>query len=129
MTTFRVDISTLSALTANYVETPLQEHGTSIQLEWEQGGADQDIQLHGYAIRAVRGESMATDAPATASGTFILDISRLEGLGHNFVSVPLEGRGRSIQIEWSQPGANQDMQLLGYSVRAVKGETMSQEPA
>lgn len=61
--------------------------------------------------------------------TFHLDSSRLSGTNLNYVETPIEDRGRSIQIEWVQAGANQDIQILGYAVRGVPGETMAQEPS
>ena len=126
MALFVLDISRLSGDTLNYVETPLQEKGYSIVLDWEQDGADRDIRIVGHAIRAVAAESIDTDFPTSSimgtgtlyglglygagayggitggsgSGVFILDVSKLAG----DVTVlqahsPLQERGRAIQLE------------------------------
>lgn len=57
MANFTLDTSTLSGENLNYVESIISERGRSIQLEWSQGGSNQDIRLHGFAVRAVPGES------------------------------------------------------------------------
>lgn len=61
--------------------------------------------------------------------TFRLDSSRLSGTNLNYVETPIEDRGRGIQLEWVQAGANQDIQILGYAIRGVPGEIMAQEPS
>jgi hypothetical protein len=60
---------------------------------------------------------------------FILDTSRLSGGNLNYVETIIEDRGRGIQLEWVQAGSNQDIQILGYAVRAIPGETVAQEPS
>lgn len=157
MAVFRLDVSTLSGINVTYAETPLQERGQTIQVEWVQAGVNQDLRLHGYAVRAVPGEVMEVDFPlpnaastafsaygiglygvglygsgtlGTGSGVFILDISTLGGSpAVSNVHTPFQERGRSIQLEWVQSGSNQDMRLHGYAVRGVPAEVHSMEPA
>lgn len=154
MATFRLDISTLSGTNVTYAETPLQERGQTIQCEWVQAGANQNMILHGYAVRGVPGEVMEVDNPlpniastsfsaygigfygsglygsGTLSGTglFVLDVSTLGGSPNiSSVHTPFQDRGRGIQIEWIQSGSNRDMRLHGYAVRAVPAEVHSME--
>lgn len=61
MATFQLDISTLSGENLNYVDTIFVERGRSIQVEWSQGGANQDMQLHGFAVRAVPAEAASVE--------------------------------------------------------------------
>lgn len=63
MGVFHLDVSTLSGVNVTYRETPLQERGQTITVEWVQAGANQDIRLHGYAVRGVPGEIMEIDDP------------------------------------------------------------------
>lgn len=59
---------------------------------------------------------------------FVLDSSVLGGSDFNFAENPeLSDRGRSIQIQWDQPGLNQDLELFGYSVRFVPAEETAKE--
>ena len=60
-------------------------------------------------------------------GTFILDTSTLGGTGFTFAENTIIDRGRSIQIQWSQGGADEDMELFGYSVRFTEGDPEAQE--
>lgn len=155
MGVFTLDVSTLSGVNVTYQETPLQERGQTIQVEWVQAGANQDIRLHGYAVRGVPGEIMEVDFPvpnvastsisiygsglygtglygasAVLSGFFILDISTLGGSpAISSVHVPFQDRGRSVQVEWVQSGSNQDMRLHGYAIRGVPAEVHSMEQA
>lgn len=124
---FILDVSTLSGLNLNYIDTPLQERGTSIQMEWSQSGNDRDMQLLGYAVRGVPAESMRQESSNTEGGEFILDSSRLEVPTHYSLHTALDERGRSIQVEWIQSANEQDMQILGYAVHGVPTEGMSQE--
>ena len=155
MGTFTLDVSTLSGVNVTYVETPFQDVGQTVQVEWVQDGADQDLRLHGYAVRGVPGEVMETDFPIPAvtstgalsyyglgiygssmygvglgtGGFFVLDTSVLGGaIGQSSVHLPFQERGRSIQVEWVQSGGNQDMRLHGYTIRGVPGEVISMEP-
>ena len=54
--------------------------------------------------------------------TFILDTDVLGGSDFNYVESLLEDRGRSITVEWSQAGLNQDMELYGFSIRFYPAE-------
>lgn len=154
MGTFTLDISTLSGVNVTYAETPLQERGQTIQMEWVQAGSNQDIRLHGYAVRGVPGEVMENDFPVpiistaalsyygsglygsglygvgslAGSGLFILDLSTLGGSpAVSSVHVPFQDRGRSIQVEWVQSGGGQDIRLHGWAVRGVPAEVHSME--
>ena len=155
MAVFTLDVSTLSGVNVTYIETPLQERGQTIQAEWVQAGANQDIRLHGFAVRGVPGEMMEVDFPvpqvastcislygsglygsglygtcSPLTGLFILDTSVLGGSpAISSVHVPIEDRGRVIQLEWVQSGGNQDIRLHGYAIRGVPAEPMSMEPA
>lgn len=156
MGVFRLDASRLSGVNVTYQETPLQERGQTITVEWVQAGANQDMRLHGYAVRGVPGEVMEIDfpQPQTASTAFsayglgfyssgfygigslagshlfILDISTLGGSpAISSVHVPFQDRGRSVQVEWVQAGGNQDMRLHGYAIRGVPAEVHSMEQA
>lgn len=58
-------------------------------------------------------------------GTFTLDSSRLEGVEEDTVESLIADRGRFIELAWSQGGANQDMELFGWSLRYMPGEAMT----
>lgn len=58
---------------------------------------------------------------------FILNTSILSGVTFSSVDAIIAERGRYIQIEWAQDGANQDMEIYGYAIRVVPGEGMAQE--
>ena len=60
-------------------------------------------------------------------GQFILDTSTLGGSGFVYAENTLEDRGRSIVVQWSQGGYDEDMELFGFSVRFAEGETEAQE--
>ena len=61
MALFKLDTSTLSGGNLNYAETPLSERGRSIQIEWSQGGSNQDLRVHGYAVRIVPAERVTME--------------------------------------------------------------------
>lgn len=61
--------------------------------------------------------------------SFTLDISVLGGTGFAYDEETIEDRGRSIIMQWSQSGNDQDMELFGYSVRFAPGEIEAQETA
>ena len=58
---------------------------------------------------------------------FTLDTSTLGGSDFNYAENTIEGRGRSITIDWSQSGSDQDMELFGYSVRFFAAEEQPKE--
>ena len=60
---------------------------------------------------------------------FILDTDILGGSDFNFVELPYQERGRSIMAQWSQGGADQDMELFGYSIRYFPAEVESRDTA
>ena len=60
---------------------------------------------------------------------FILDTDVLGGSDFNFVELPYQERGRSIMVQWSQGGADQDMELFGYSIRYFPAEVESRDTA
>lgn len=59
--------------------------------------------------------------------TFILDTSILGGSGVAIMETPIEERGRTITLTWTQGGQDQDMELFGYSIRYAPAETDSAE--
>jgi len=60
--------------------------------------------------------------------TFRLNTSTLGGADFNYAENPdINDRGRSIQVRWDQPGLNQDMELLGYSVRLQPADETAKE--
>jgi hypothetical protein len=63
-------------------------------------------------------------------GSGVFGTATYGGAGTAFyVETPIEGRGRAIELEYVQGGANQDCDLYGYAVRAVPGEAISMEHA
>ena len=58
---------------------------------------------------------------------FILDTDILGGTDFNYAETIIEDRGRSITMDWSQGGLNEDMELLGYSVRLYPAEKEAKE--
>ena len=61
-TTFVIGSSVISSGSeAAYIETPIGDRGRNIQLEWSLGGANQNLELYGYAIRYEPGESTAME--------------------------------------------------------------------
>ena len=59
--------------------------------------------------------------------TFILDTSILGGSGVAIMETPIEERGRTITLTWTQGGQDQDMELFGCSIRHAPAETDSAE--
>lgn len=58
---FTLDTDVLGGATYDYVESPVIGRGRSIQMTWEQGGVNQDMEIFGYAIRAAVGEGMSLE--------------------------------------------------------------------
>src|SRR5947208_16598703 len=110
----------LGGLEASTAETIVEDRGDSAALDWSQSGLDQDLELYGYAFRLHPAEQVPYDTVsglAGGGGVFILDTSTLGNFLLNFVDLPIEDRGRSIQIDWSQAGFDQDLELYGYGIR------------
>jgi hypothetical protein len=61
--------------------------------------------------------------------TFTLDYSLLAGLASGYAETIIEDRGRAITIKWSQGGLDEDLELLGYSVRFAAAEPEAKEVA
>ncbi len=62
--------------------------------------------------------------------SFVLDTDVLGGeIAYEYIDSPILDRGRSIQAEWSQGGAGQDMDILGYGFRYAPGELNAMEAA
>ncbi len=61
--------------------------------------------------------------------TFILDTSQLGGIEFNFAETIIEDRGRSIIVDWSQSGLDEDMEIFGYSIRFYPAEEEPKENA
>ena len=59
--------------------------------------------------------------------TFILDTDVLGGSDVNYAETIIEDRGRSIILDWSVSGLNQDMEIFGYSIRFFPGEEEPKE--
>jgi hypothetical protein len=59
--------------------------------------------------------------------TFILDTDVLGGSDFNYVETIIEDRGRSIIVDWSQSGLNEDMEIFGYSIRFYPAEEEPKE--
>lgn len=63
-------------------------------------------------------------------GSFVLGTDKLgTAAKHQYVESPIEDRGRSIQLQWSQGGSSQDFRPLGYAVRYTPTETHALEPS
>ena len=58
---------------------------------------------------------------------FVLNTDVLGGQDFNFTENTIEDRGRSISIDWTQSGANQDLELYGYSIRFFPSEEEAKE--
>jgi len=59
--------------------------------------------------------------------TFVLDTDILGGSDFNYAETIIEDRGRSIILDWSVSGLNQDMEIFGYSIRFYPGEEEPKE--
>lgn len=59
--------------------------------------------------------------------TFILNTDVLGGSDFNYAETIIEDRGRSIILDWSQGGLNQDMEIFGYSIRFFPAEEEPKE--
>ncbi len=59
--------------------------------------------------------------------TFILNTDVLGGSDFNYAETIIEDRGRSIILDWSVSGLNQDMEIFGYSIRFFPAEEQAQE--
>jgi len=59
--------------------------------------------------------------------TFILDTDVLGGSDFNYAETIIEDRGRSIILDWSVSGLNQDMEIFGYSIRFFAAEEEPKE--
>jgi hypothetical protein len=59
--------------------------------------------------------------------TFILDTDVLGGSDFNYVETIIEDRGRSIIVDWSQSGLDEDMEIFGYSIRFYPAEEEPKE--
>jgi hypothetical protein len=126
-------------------KTTCEDRGQSLVLDWTQTGFNQDLELFGFSVELAPAEQVPYDAQAvinattataygsglysggmysggTASGLFILDISTLGTLVIGADDIPIEDRGRTMQITWSQSGFDQDMELFGYSIRFAPAE-------
>lgn len=113
MATFTLDSSRLAGSDLAYAETVIEDRGRMIQVEWNQGGANRDFESYGYAIRYAPAENM------TMAG----QVNAFDGSSVAYVETIIEERGRGIQIEWNQDGANQDMEVYGHAIRYVPTET------
>lgn len=90
-----------------------QATGSSAELE-----VTIDGRLTSYTV------SMQSTGGTWGSGTFG---SAVFGGFHYFAETPIADRGRAIQLDYTNSGANQDMDLLGYAIRAVPAEGIAME--
>jgi len=51
----------------------------------------------------------------------------LGGSDFNYAETIIEDRGRSIILDWSVSGLNQDMEIFGYSIRFFPAEEEPKE--
>src|SRR3990167_1603428 len=67
-------------------------------------------------------------AEGAVIGTFVIGTDKIgSAAATRYIERPIEDRGRGIQVEWRQSGANQDMEILGYAIRYAPGETFALE--
>lgn len=59
--------------------------------------------------------------------SFVLDQSTLGGTGFAYQETIIADRGRSIEIEWKNDAADEDMELFGYSIRFYPTESEPKE--
>jgi hypothetical protein len=59
--------------------------------------------------------------------TFVIDTDVLGGSDFNYQETIIEDRGRSIIVDWSQSGLNEDMEIFGYSIRFYPAEEEPKE--
>lgn len=88
---------------------------------------------HGLNI-IVDNRVLSTSLSMTGGGSLfgassLFGTATFGGNNLNYVESIINERGRSIQIEWTQPGANQDIRLHGWAVRAATAERTSMEPS
>lgn len=63
-------------------------------------------------------------------GEFIMGTDTLGGAEFNYHENPeIQDRGRSIYLDYSQGGLDQDMEIFGYSIRFRESETVPMEQA
>ena len=87
------------------------------------------------AIRVTVDTRSQTDTVSLLAGsgdligsTFIIGTSLISGSNLTTIVPSIIGeRGRSIQIQWTQGGANQDFELYGYAIAYTPGEPLSFE--
>ena len=82
----------------------------------------------------IDGRQQGTTVPFTGGGAlmgaFIMGVDSFAGSAFNFHESPeVQGRGRSIFLDWTQTELNGDMELFGYSIRYREAETIPQESA
>lgn len=119
LASFTLDSSRLEGVDQEYAETPVEDRGRAIELQWAQGGANQDMELFGYALRFQPAESQVAAAPTSA---FV-------SADYAYAETPIEDRGRALQLEWAVDGAGEDIEVLGYAVRFSSGEDSALEPS
>ena len=60
--TFILDTSILGGSGVAMLETPIEERGRTISIQWLQGGQDQDLELFGFSIRYAPAESDSAES-------------------------------------------------------------------
>ena len=71
---------------------------------------------------------MSTGAGDLIGTTLVIGTGKIGGASNSSIApVPLEGRGRQIQLEYTQSGGNEDAELYGYTIQYEPGEPFSAE--
>ena len=108
MADFTLDTSILGSGDIEVTDTLTPGRGTAVQLEYSQGGANRDLELSGYTIWVTPGGPSwdSTLGEATDDGLQDIEIR----------TTMTASRGRQVQLEYSQGGANRDLEIVGYAM-------------
>lgn len=80
--------------------------------------------------RRQQGTTVPFTGGGAVLGVFIMGTDTLAGSDFNYHENPeIQGRGRSIFLDWTQGGLEEDMEIFGYSIRYREAETIPQEQA
>ena len=108
MGNFTLDVSRLGSGEVEIADTITPGRGTAVQLEYSNGTAAQDLEISGYTMWVSPG-GPAYDASlleTTADGLQDIEI----------LTTMTPGRGRQVQLEYSNGTAAQDLEIVGYAV-------------
>ena len=71
---------------------------------------------------------MSAGAGDLIGTTLVIGTGKIGGASNSSIApVPLEGRGRQIQLEYTQSGGAEDAELYGYTIHYEPGEPFSTE--